>query len=191
MDARRTNRPPRRVAKCCEPRKNRSDRSGRSWLHGKLFSQGTPCGVGASVPEQLAPHRSSRSSLHQQPAVILLSSYYLYLSNVGIAIIDHPPNHHKWVGFQPSKMDGLWHCYTHITGIPWSNQGTVGVNLAILDEGCSTQEAIQGSSMLLTPLGQGLPEQCAPCWMKHSMGWLKGKSTGNHRFSHQKNWMFL
>ena len=33
--------------------------------------------------------------------------------NVGIAIIHHPPNHfYGW--YNPSKMGGFWHCYTHI-----------------------------------------------------------------------------
>ena len=35
--------------------------------------------------------------------------------NVGIAIINHPPNHYKWVVCSPSKMGGLWDCYTHIS----------------------------------------------------------------------------
>ena len=34
--------------------------------------------------------------------------------NVGIAIINHPPNHHFYGWYKPSNMDGLWHCYTHI-----------------------------------------------------------------------------
>ena len=36
-------------------------------------------------------------------------------TNVGIAIINHPPNHHFY-GWDSNhqKMGGLWHCYTHI-----------------------------------------------------------------------------
>ena len=87
IDASSTNKWPTGVAKCCEPRTDRSDGSGRSWLEGKLSSQGTPCGVGASVPQQLAPHRAKPqkkqlhaalglSSLHDQPAIIL--PIYIY-----------------------------------------------------------------------------------------------------------------
>ena len=36
--------------------------------------------------------------------------------NVGIARINHPPNHHFYGWYKPSSMDGLSHCYTHITG---------------------------------------------------------------------------
>ena len=35
--------------------------------------------------------------------------------NVGIAIINHPPNHHFYGWYTPSNMGGFWHCYTHIT----------------------------------------------------------------------------
>ena len=27
-------------------------------------------------------------------------------------MINHPPNHHFYGWYKPSKMDGLWHCYT-------------------------------------------------------------------------------
>ena len=35
------------------------------------------------------------------------------MPNVGIAIINHPPNHHVYGWYKPSNMGGLWHCYTH------------------------------------------------------------------------------
>ena len=36
-------------------------------------------------------------------------------TNVSIAIINHPPHHHFYGWYKPSKMGRLWHCYAHIT----------------------------------------------------------------------------
>ena len=41
------------------------------------------------------------------------------MNNAGIAIIHHPPNHHKWVVFQPSKMGGLLLLYPHYAEYPY------------------------------------------------------------------------
>ena len=41
-------------------------------------------------------------------------------NNVGIAIINHPPNQNKWVGFQPSNMGGLLLLYPHYEQLSFS-----------------------------------------------------------------------
>ena len=45
---------------------------------------------------------------------MICSGFIAKQHNVGIATINHPPNRHFYGWYKPSKMVGLWHCYTHI-----------------------------------------------------------------------------